>query len=79
MEIISMMTPKNNKKSLEETIAELHKKYQNKVSPLSEEYKRSNSSVNYIPQKPSIPTSDHRQNILDGFRPNSRYFGMPMD
>lgn len=73
-----MLNSQNNKKSLEETIAELHKKHKNKVSPLSEEYKRSNSSVNYIPQ-PKINHEDYRQKLLQDFKPQRKSFGMPFD
>lgn len=73
-----MLNSQNNKKSLEETIAELQKKYKNKLSPLSEEYQRSNSSVNYIPQ-PKTNQNDYRQQLLQDFKPQSRSFGMPFD
>ena len=55
-------------KSLEDTIRQLHKKYKNVPSPLSEEYVRRNQNVNFVPQQ-TTPSKDTRSNLLGNYRP----------
>jgi hypothetical protein len=64
-----------NKKSLEETIKELHKKYKNTISPLSEQYNKNNKNVNFVPQQKTA-NLDPRNSLLDNFSPpkNSKFF-----
>lgn len=64
-----------NNKSLEETIKELHKKYKNTISPLSEEYAKGNKNVNFVPQQKTA-NLDPRNALLNNFNPpkNSKFF-----
>lgn len=60
---------KNNiGKTLEETIRDLHKRYKNVPSPLSENYQR--NKPNMVPQQ-TTPTSI-RSNLLGDFKPPRR-------
>jgi hypothetical protein len=56
------------KKSLEDTIRNLHKKYKNVPSPLSENYNHMNSNIHMAPQQ-TTPSSDVRSQLLSGFKP----------
>lgn len=58
-------------KTLEQTIIELHKRYKNVPSPLSENYNRMNSNVNMVPQQ-MTPASDLRSQLLSGFKPQKQ-------
>jgi hypothetical protein len=59
--------------SLEDTIKKVQQKYKNRPSPLSDQYIRSNSNVNYIPSEISKP-KDIRGNLLGNFRPPNDTF-----
>jgi len=59
--------------SLEDTIRKVQQKYKHRPSPLSEQYTRSNSNVNFVPQQ-TTPTKDIRSNLLGNFRPPNDTF-----
>jgi hypothetical protein len=59
--------------ALEDTIRKVQQKYKNRPSPLSEQYIRSNSNVNFIPQQ-TTPSKDIRSNLLGNFRPPNDTF-----
>jgi hypothetical protein len=60
---------KKTGKTLEETIRELRKRYQNVPSPLSENYNHANKNVNFIPSKPN--PQNFKDSLLGDFKPNS--------
>jgi hypothetical protein len=59
--------------SLEDTIKKLQQQYKNKPSPLSDQYIRTNSNVNYIPTQGSVK-KDPRNNLLGNFIPPNDIF-----
>jgi len=54
--------------SLEDTIRKVQQKYKNRPSILSEEYRKSNENVHFVPSNNQVH-QDPRQNLLGGFRP----------
>lgn len=62
-------------KSLEDTIRELNKKYKNRPSPLSEQYRRGEGSVNFISQTNQTKSSrDPRDLLVGDFKPLPKGF-----
>jgi len=59
--------------SLEDTIRKVQQRYKNRPSPLSEQYTRSNTNVNIVPQQIN-QTKDVRGNLLGNFRPPNDTF-----
>jgi hypothetical protein len=57
-------------KSLEDTIRDLAKKHKNRPSVLSEQYQRTNSNVNFVPQKKEDP----RDYLIGNFKPSNTGF-----
>lgn len=62
-------------KSLEDTIRELQKRNKNKPSPLSEQYRRGEGSVNFIPQTTQNKLNrDPRDLLIGDFKPLPKGF-----
>lgn len=59
--------------ALEDTIRKVQQKYKNRPSPLSDQYIRSNSNVNFVPQQ-ITPSKDLRGNLLGNFKPPNDTF-----
>lgn len=59
--------------SLEDTIRKLHDKYKNRPSILSEEYRRSNANVNFIPQQNAQPANP-KSALIGHFTPPPKSF-----
>jgi hypothetical protein len=57
-------------KSLEDTIRDLAKKNKNKPSVLSEQYRKQNENINFIPQQKNDP----RDYLIGNFRPSNTGF-----